>query len=284
MREVEYTARGNALPERHVLALRDKSKKAGEDPAWEQDYALFLFDADGRVAGWYSGAERIYGYQSQEIVGQPVSCLYPDEDALDAKLKEELKRAAAQGHFGNEGWHTRKDGSRFWANVLTMALRGERGELRGFARVVRDFSKRHLAEEKLHRGGALRLLSRERAKESTIAGVVSGEFDHITDANDTFLQMVGYSREDLGAGRLYWPDLTPAEYLPLDEQAHEEGMRYGACTPFEKEYIRKDGVRVRVLVALGDPTPFSVSLDDDCTSPHGRRGGGDSRRGHGRQF
>ncbi len=256
VREVEYTAKGNALPERHVLALRDKSRKlpglarSDEDPAWVQDYALFLFDADGRVAGWYSGAERIYGYPSQEIAGQPVSCLYPDEDALGTKLKEELKRAAAHGHFGNEGWHTRKDGSRFWANVLTMALRGESGELRGFARVVRDFSKRHVAEENLRRGGVLRLLSSERAKESTIAGVVSGEFDHITDANDAFLEMVGYSREDLAAGQLYWPDLTPAEYLPLDEQAHEEGMRYGACTPFEKEYIRKDGTRVRVLVAV----------------------------------
>ena len=93
--------------------------EAGEDPAWVQDYALFLFDADGRVAGWYSGAERIYGYRSEEIVGQPVSCLYPGEDLLGVKLKEELKRAAAQGHFGSEGWHIRKDGSRFWANVLT---------------------------------------------------------------------------------------------------------------------------------------------------------------------
>ena len=256
VREVEYTAKGNALPERHVLALRDKSKKlpraarSGEDQAWVQDYALFSFDADGRVAGWYSGAERIYGYKSQEIVGQPVSCLYPGDDSLGAKLKEELKRAAAQGHFGNEGWHIRKDGSRFWANVLTMALRDESGELLGFARVVRAFSKRRLAEEKLRRGGVLRLVSGERAKESTIAGIVSGEFDHITDANDAFLQMVGYSREDLVAGRPYWPDLTPAEYLPLDEEAHEEGMRYGACTPFEKEYIRKDGTRVNVLVTV----------------------------------
>jgi len=115
---------------------------------------------------------------------------------------------------------------------------------------VRDFSQRHLTEGKLRRGGVLRLLSQERARESTIAGVVSGEFDHIADANDAFLQMVGYSREDLDAGRLYWPDLTPAEYLPLDEEAHEEGMRYGACTPFEKEYICKDGARARVLVAI----------------------------------
>jgi PAS domain S-box-containing protein len=261
VREVEYAAKGSALPERHVLALRDGSPHdksvslsglAGsvKDPEWAQDYALFLFDTDGRIAGWYSGAERIYGYQSQEIAGQPISRLYPGEDAPDVKLKEELKRAAAHDRFGNEGWQMKKDGSRFWANALTMAVRGERGELRGFARVVRDFSQRHLAEEKLHRGGVLRLLSGERAEESTIAGVVSGEFDHITDANDAFLQMVGYSQEDLAAGRLYWPDLTPAEYLPLDEEAQEEGMRYGACTPFEKEYLRKDGTRVRVLVAL----------------------------------
>jgi transcriptional regulator with GAF, ATPase, and Fis domain len=61
--------------------------------------------------------------------------------------------------------------------------------------------------------------------------------------------MVGYSREDLLAGRLHWPDLTPPEYAPLDDLAHEEGLRFGACTPFEKELIRKDGSRVPVLVA-----------------------------------
>ena len=78
-------------------------------------------------------------------------------------------------------------------------------------------------------------------KESTIAGIVSGEFDRIPDANDAFLELVGYSREDLLAGRLVWPDLTPPEYSSLDEVAHEEGLRFGACTPFEKELIRKDG-------------------------------------------
>jgi PAS domain S-box-containing protein len=67
-------------------------------------------------------------------------------------------------------------------------------------------------------------------------------------ANDTFLDLVGYSREDLRAGRLIWPDLTPKEYVGLDEFAHEEGLRFGACTPFEKELIRKDGTRVPVLV------------------------------------
>jgi PAS domain S-box-containing protein len=255
LREVEYTAKGSVLPVRHVLALREKSPRdkttkqapAPEDPAWVRDYALYLFDTSGNVVDWYSGAERIYGYQRKEIVGQPLSSLYPGEDASGVKLQEELKRAAAQGHFGNERWHVKKDGGRFWANVLTMALRSESGDLQGFARVVRDFSTRHSRAEKLRRGS---VLLRERAEESTIAGVVSGEFDHITEANDAFLNMVGYSQEDLGTGRLYWPDLTPAEYLHLDADAHEEGLRYGACTPFEKEFVRKDGTRVSVLVAI----------------------------------
>ncbi|HYM09558.1 MAG TPA: sigma 54-interacting transcriptional regulator [Bryobacterales bacterium] len=256
VREVGYTAKGNVLPVRHLLVLHDKTKKkhqaaavgADEDqvPSWVKDYALFLLDADGRVVTWYSGAERIYGYKDEEIIGQHVACLDPSEDSLHVKLQGEWKRVAAEGHFGKEGWHKRKDGSRFWANVLTMTLKDENGELQGFARVVRDFSKRHLTEETLRESSG-RL--RQSPAESNIVGIVSGEFDRVTEASDEFLRMVGYSRADLAAGQLHWPDITPPEHLPLDERAHEEGLRYGACTPFEKEYIRKDGTRVRVLVA-----------------------------------
>ena len=258
-REVEYLAKKNVLPVRHLLVLRDKTASSLGDtpaeiakssaksslPAWVQDYALFLLDADGDVAAWYGGAERIYGYKSTEIIGQHVSIFYPDEDALH-KMQEKLKRAAGEGHVGAEGWHLRKDGSRFWANVITLALRDENDELQGFARVVRDFSDRHERDEKLRRS---RAHSRPLPSESTIAGIVSGEFDKVPEANDAFLELVGYSREDLLAGRLVWPDLTPSEFIPLDELAHEEGLRFGACTPFEKELIRKDGTRVPVLVA-----------------------------------
>jgi PAS domain S-box-containing protein len=203
-------------------------------------------DVNGRVVTWYSGAARIYGYTGAEALGQHVSFLYPSEDTLPSRLQEELKRGAAEGHFGNEGWHAKKDGSRFWANVITMALKDENGELQGFARVVRDFSERHDRDEKLRRS---RAHIRPIPAESTIAGIVSGEFDRIPDVNDAFLELAGYSREDLASGRLHWPDLTPPEYAALDELAHEEGLRFGACTPYEKELLRKDGTRVPVLVA-----------------------------------
>jgi len=253
-RDVEYVAKGNVLPVRHLLALRDKTSATTPDadpaqnsiPSWVQDFALSLLGMDGQIVAWYGGSERMYQYTSGEAVGQNVTLLNPEEDPLQVTMHQELKRAASEGHFSTEGWHVKKDGTRFWANVITMALRSESGDLQGYARVVRDFSERHKRDEKLRR-------SRERVRtvpaESTIVGVVAGEFDHIPEANDTFLDLVGYSREDLRAGRLVWPDLTPKEYVGLDEFAHEEGLRFGACTPFEKELIRKDGTRVPVLVA-----------------------------------
>jgi PAS domain S-box-containing protein len=240
-REVEYSAKGNVLPVRHLLVL---ASTAGV-PSWTRDFALFLMDVEGQIMAWYAGAERIYGYSSDEAVGKHVVFLYPGEDAL-GMLQRRLKRAVGEGHMGSEGWQVKKDGSRFWANAITLALKDQNGDLQGFARVVRDFSDRHERDEKLRRS---RPRTRPVPAESTIAGIVSGEFDQILEANDAFLDLVGYTREDLQAGRLHWPDLTPPEYIGLDEVAHEEGLRFGACTPFEKELIRKDGTRVPVVIA-----------------------------------
>jgi formate hydrogenlyase transcriptional activator len=261
-RDVEYTAKGNVLPVRHLLLFRDQTNpaEAAKDrsrdppPSSVQDYALFLLDADGQIVAWYAGAERIYGFKSGETIGRDLSVVYPDEDEL-GKLQQQLKRAFAEGHVGDENWQVKKNGSRFWANVILMALKDGNGVLQGFAGIARDFSDRHESDEKLRRS---RAPMRSVAGESTIAGVVSGEYDRVSEANDTFLELVGYSREDLLAGRLVWPDLTPPEYVALDEFAHEEGLRFGACTPFEKKLIRKDGIRVPVLVttAVLQLSPF----------------------------
>jgi PAS domain S-box-containing protein len=263
-RQVGYVARGSVLPERHLFvahqgtAQKESAKPARASdgvPSWVKDAALLLLDADGQIAAWYSGAERIYGYKTGEAVGQDLSFLYPGEDAQSAGLQGELARAAAVGRFGSQGWHHRKDGSRLWANALTVALRDDHEQLQGFARVVRDFSDRQELDQKLARSAER---TKQRAPQAAVVGIVSGEFDRITDASDAFLDMVGYGHDDLVAGRPYWPDLTPPKYSLLDERAHEEGLIHGACTPFEKEYIRKDGTRVRVLVtgAVLSLSPF----------------------------
>ena len=180
-KEVGYTAKGNVLPVRHLLVLHDKANV----PAWVQDYALLILDTDGHVVAWYAGAQRIYQYESKYVVDRDVSILRSDEDS------DKLKRAVDEGHFVDEGWHVRKDATRFWANVITVSMTDETGELQGFARMVRDFSDRHEIDEKLRHN---RARTRRVPAESTIVGVISGEFERISEANDTFLELVGYSR------------------------------------------------------------------------------------------
>lgn len=110
------------------------------------DYAVFMLDPGGRVSTWNAGAERIKGWRADEILGQHFSVLYPPEDAAAGKCERALATAAAEGRFADEGWRVRKDGSRFWANVVITALR-ESGKLVGFAKVTRDTTDRRRAAE-----------------------------------------------------------------------------------------------------------------------------------------
>ncbi|MCT7325851.1 PAS domain-containing sensor histidine kinase [Ralstonia mojiangensis] len=107
-----------------------------------QDYAIFLLDPTGHIASWNAGAERIKGYRADEVIGQHFSVFYPAEAIAQNYPSEELKRAAALGRWEDEGWRIRKDGSRFWANVVITALRDEDGDLIGFAKVTRDLTER----------------------------------------------------------------------------------------------------------------------------------------------
>ncbi len=112
-----------------------------------QDYALFLLDPEGHVSTWNKGAQRIKGYEAYEIIGRHFSIFYPEEDVLVRKPQLELEIAAREGRFEDEGWRVRKDGSKFWANVIITALRDEHGVLYGFGEVTRDFTERMLAQE-----------------------------------------------------------------------------------------------------------------------------------------
>jgi PAS domain S-box-containing protein len=114
-----------------------------------KDYAIFLLDPEGNVATWNPGAERIKGYSSNEIVGQHFSIFYPSDEVDRLKPQEELRIATTSGRFETEGWRIRKDGSRFWANVVITAIRDAQNHVTGFAKVTRDFTDRKRAEEAL---------------------------------------------------------------------------------------------------------------------------------------
>src|SRR5205807_2222636 len=97
-----------------------------------KDYAIFMLDVGGRVASWNAGAERIKGYSAEEIIGQHFSRFYPPEDVQAGKPERALQQAVAEGRWEDEGWRVRKDGSRFWANVIMTALHDAEGTPLGF--------------------------------------------------------------------------------------------------------------------------------------------------------
>ncbi|MCY3023179.1 MAG: PAS domain S-box protein [Planctomycetota bacterium] len=114
-----------------------------------RDYAIVLLDPDGKVLSWSPAAQRLKGWATDEIIGQSFARFYPEEDIQRGKPQNELKAAGQDGRFEDEGWRVRKDGTRFWANVVITALRDNNGKLRAFGKVTRDLSERKEAEDKI---------------------------------------------------------------------------------------------------------------------------------------
>jgi PAS domain S-box-containing protein len=106
-----------------------------------RDYALFQLDPGGHVMSWNAGAERLKGYSANEIIGKHFAVFYPPADVQSRKPAEKLAEAERKGQSRDEGWRTRKDGSRFWASVVITALRNARGDLQGFAKLTRDMTE-----------------------------------------------------------------------------------------------------------------------------------------------
>jgi PAS domain S-box-containing protein len=114
-----------------------------------KDYAILMLDPDGLVVSWNEGAQRIKGYSAAEIVGQHFSRFYPSEGVAAGEPAHELEMAQQKGSFENEGWRVRKDGSRFWADVIITAMYGSQGQLRGFSKVTRDITDRKRAADEV---------------------------------------------------------------------------------------------------------------------------------------
>jgi PAS domain S-box-containing protein len=110
------------------------------------DYAIVMLDPKGRIVSWNTGAQRIKGFTTEEIVGHHFATFYPQEDVASGKPQRDLERAAASGRYEDEGWRIRKDGSSFWANIVFTAIRDQAGNLRGFAKLTRDLTERNKVE------------------------------------------------------------------------------------------------------------------------------------------
>jgi PAS domain S-box-containing protein len=217
-----------------------------------RDYALFLLDRDGRIVSWNLGAQRLKGYAEEEIVGRHFSVFYSPEAVESGWPEHELKVALADGRFEDEGWRVRKDGSRFWANVIITALRDENGGHLGFSKITRDLTDRKLHEEAL------------RQSEERFRLLIEGVVDYaifmldpegmVASWNAGAQRINGYAREeilgkhlsrfftaeDIEAGRP-WEEIAQAR---RDGRAEAEGWR-----------VRKDGTRFwarAVLSALHD--------------------------------
>jgi PAS domain S-box-containing protein len=144
-RELEETASRLGESERH-FSLLVKSVI---------DYAIFMLDIDGNVASWNEGAERAKGYKSHEIIGRHFSDFYTDEDKVAGLPQRGLATARTEGRWEHEGWRVRKDGTRFFANVVIDAIR-ENGELVGYAKITRDITEKRAAEQRLRQAEKLK--------------------------------------------------------------------------------------------------------------------------------
>ena len=201
-----------------------------------KDYAIFMLDADGYITTWNEGAERIKGYEAEEIIGEHFSVFYTDEDVERGHPEEELRIAAADDSYEEEGIRVRKDGSPFWASVLITALRDEEGELRGFAKVTRDITARREAEERE------RLLARERAARERATDILESISDafyavdevwSFTYVNNRAEELWGRSRDEL-LGKNIWEEF-PEEVGSESHRQIRLAMEKGVTTEFETE-------------------------------------------------
>ncbi|HEX7683020.1 MAG TPA: PAS domain S-box protein [Trinickia sp.] len=223
-------------PEERYRALVDSIK----------DYAIFLLDTKGRIATWNAGAERIEGYRAQEIIGRHFSVFYPPEVAARGYPEEELKHASELGRWEDEGWRMRKDGSRFWANVVITALRDAKGDLMGFAKISRDLSERRRNEEQL-RQSEERLRRLMDAVEDAI--FMLNPQGLVTSWNGGATRLLGFQASEI-IGR-HFSRFYPIELIAEREPDQElsDAAAYGRI---EKESwrVRKDGSRFCANIVL----------------------------------
>ncbi|MBS0297545.1 MAG: PAS domain S-box protein [Proteobacteria bacterium] len=160
-------------------ALRESERQFRLLVAGVVDYALYMLSPTGEVTSWNTGAERIKGYAADEVMGRHFSMFYTPEDLADGRPTLALETARATGRFEAEGWRVRKDGSRFWANVIIDAIRGEDAQLVGFAKITRDITERKEAEERLAEAREQLFQAQKMEAIGQLTGGVAHDFNNL---------------------------------------------------------------------------------------------------------
>jgi PAS domain S-box-containing protein len=236
-----------------------------------QDYAIFTLDPHGKVVTWNAGAELMKGYSADEIIGQSFSRFYPQEDIDRGKPEEDLQIAVSDDRFETECWRERKDGSRFYANLVITAVRSRSGSLLGFSEISRDITERKRAEEAQHKSAE----EFRAAFEDAPFGMCLSSLDNqLLRVNQALCQLLGYSKEELLAEGSH--GLTHSDDLErLRRAADEMSSGRAASAEFEKRYIHKQGnviwVHMKISVVQdrrGEPAHFITHVQDITDRRH----------------
>lgn len=234
----------HALPERTPTEVERHVNEERFRSIWEHALdAMVLSDPQGLVLMTNPAYYQLYGYSPEDVNGKSFAIIFPEEQRAWALAEYQRTFAQPAIEPAVETTIQRKDGAERVVEARYHFVLQD-GQRSAMVSVVRDITEQKRVQEAFQRVQ----LRAQRLMESNIIGVFIADEDAILESNDAFLEIVGYNRDDLHNTKINWSAMTPPKYAPLSQKALQELRERGACTPFEKEYIGKDGRHVPILI------------------------------------